>query len=361
MGSAGKRVVIVGGGIGGGLVAKTLQFSGDVTLIDPKEYFEIPWANLRAMVEPSFAETSVIKHNEYLTNGRLVVSPAVNITNTEVLAADGQTLPYDYLVIATGHEETYPKTRAGRLRQYEAEHEKIKAADSILIVGGGPTGVELAGEIAADFPKKKVTLVHRGHRLLEFINPKASKSALDWLVSKKVEVLLEQSVNLNGVSDGKTTVYQTSHGKSITADIHFLCVGKPLGSWLRDTILKDSLDKQGRLIVDENLRVKGQNNVFAVGDITDIQEIKQGYLAQEHAKVAVKNIKLLMNEGRERKLAIYKPGKGKATAVVTLGRRDAVAQLPFMTVSGLVPGMLKSGDLFVGKTRKKMGLRSWTT
>lgn len=150
------------------------------------------------------------------------------------------------------------------------ENQKIKSAHSILIVGGGPTGVELAGEIAVDFPEKKVTLVHKGSRLLEFIGPKAGDKALDWLISKKVIVKLGQRVNLDSVSEG-SDMYLTSTGDSIRADCHFLCTGKPVGSdWLRDTILKDSLDTHGRLMVDENLRVKGQKNIFAIGDITDI-------------------------------------------------------------------------------------------
>lgn len=149
-----------------------------------------------------------------------------------------------------------------------AEHQKIKASNTILIVGGGPTGVELAGEIAVDFPDKKVIIVHRGPRLLEFIGHKASRKALDWLTSKKVEVILEQSVNLSSVSDG---VYQTSGGETFTADCHFDCTGKPMGSsWLRETVLMNSLDIRGRLMVDENLRVKGQTNVFGIGDITDL-------------------------------------------------------------------------------------------
>lgn len=137
-----------------------------------------------------------------------------------------------------------------------------------MIVGGGPTGVELAAEIAVDFPGKKVTLVHRGSRLLEFIGEKGGKKALDWLNSKKVDVILGQSVNLNSDSDG---VYKTSGGETIQADVHFLCTGVPIGSsWLKETIFKDSLDIHGRLMVDANLRVKGHENIFAIGDITDI-------------------------------------------------------------------------------------------
>ena len=143
------------------------------------------------------------------------------------------------------------------------------SANSILIVGGGPTGVELVGEIAVDFPEKKVTLVHRGTRLLEFVGSKASQKALDWLISKKVEVLLDQSLNLDSITDG---VYQTSKGETIRADCHFLCMGKPVGSsWLTETFLKDSLDAHGRLMVDQHLRVRGHKNVFGIGDITDIK------------------------------------------------------------------------------------------
>ncbi|KAJ8767737.1 hypothetical protein K2173_020677 [Erythroxylum novogranatense] len=355
-GGGGRRVVVIGGGVAGSLLCKSLQFDADVTLIDPKEYFEITWANLRAMVEPSFGERSVINHRDYLTNGRIVTSVAVNITEKEVLTAEGQEIPYDYLVIATGHNDPVPQTREQRLNEFKEENEKITSAQSILIVGGGPTGVEFAGEIAVDFPEKNVTLVHSGSRLLEFIGQKAADKALEWLRSKNVEVKLQQRVDLNSTADsndGKT--YHTSTGETLRADCHFLCTGKPLGSaWLKDTMLKDSLDKHGRLMVDEHLRVKGRKKIFAVGDITDIPEIKQGYLAQNQASMTAKNLKLLMTGKQESKLASYKPGS--TLAIVSLGRRDAVAQFPFMTVCGIFPGMIKSRDMFVGKTRKKMGL-----
>ncbi|KAF5446324.1 hypothetical protein F2P56_031961 [Juglans regia] len=264
-----KRVVVVGGGVGGSVLAHSLQSVVDVVLIDQKEYYEIPWASLRSMVEPSFAERSVINHSDYLPSVQIITSAATNITDEEVITAGGNTVAYDYLVIATGHSEPLPRSREERLNEYRADFEKIKSANSVLIVGGGPTGVELAGEIAVDFPGKKVILVHRGTRLLEFIGPKASRRALDWLVAKKVEVILNQSVNLNFSSDG---IFQTSAGETITADCHFVCTGKPVGSsWIKETILRDSLDIHERLMVDKHLRVRGRNNIFAIGDITDVK------------------------------------------------------------------------------------------
>jgi len=78
------------------------------------------------MVEPSFAERSVINHRDYFTNGDIVTSNAVNVTETEVLTADGHRIGYDYLVIATGHADPLPKSRRERLNQFkEGEFEHI--------------------------------------------------------------------------------------------------------------------------------------------------------------------------------------------------------------------------------------------
>lgn len=128
--------------------------------------------------------------------------------------------------------------------------------------------MELAAEIAVDFPDKKVTQVHKGSRLLEFVGESARRKTLNWLTSNKVEVILGQSVDLNSASDG---VYRTSGAKIIVVNCHFICIGKPIGStWLKETILNDSLDSHGRLMVDSNLRFTGHNNIFGIGDITDI-------------------------------------------------------------------------------------------
>ncbi|KAJ4754942.1 Apoptosis-inducing factor 2 [Rhynchospora pubera] len=348
------NVVVIGGGVAGSLLAKSLQFDSNIVLIDPKEYFDIPWTDLRSMVEPTLAEKTLIKHSEYFSNGTIVNSRAIDITATEVLTEEGGVVPYDYLVVATGHDVHLPRNKTDRLGQFKQDYEKIKSSSSILIIGGGRTGVELAGEIVTVFPDKKVTLVHKGERLLEFIGLKASTKALKWLKSKKVEVLLGQTVDLDSVSE-RSREFKTSAGTTVSADCYFVCIGKPLSSaWLRDTILKDSLDEHGRVKVDDKLRVRGQDKIFAIGDITDVKEFKLGYLAQKHATLVAKNIKLLLKGEKESSLAPYKPGS--AMTFVSLGRKSGVGQLPFMTVSGCFPAMFKSKDLFIGWTRKLMGV-----
>lgn len=83
-------------------------------------------------------------------------------------------------------------------------------------------------------------------------------------------MLLGQSIDLEKISEADR-VFTTSDGDTITADCYFVCVDRPLGSsWLQESYLKEYMDRKGRLMVDENLRVGGQNNVFAIGDITDV-------------------------------------------------------------------------------------------
>ncbi|KAJ0577089.1 putative NADH:ubiquinone reductase (non-electrogenic) [Helianthus annuus] len=332
-----KRVVVVGGGIAGSLLCKTFHkhHHVDFTLIDSKEYFEITWANLRSMVEPSFAKRTLINHHEYLPGASIITSDAIEIDEQhQVSTTSDRQIAFDYLVIATGHMGNHHVTISDRLRQFEADYEKIQSSNTILIVGGGPTGVELAGEIVVDFPAKKV---------------------LDWLTARNVEVILGQSVDLDSSSDG---VYSTSSGETITADCHFKCTSEPIGSsWIKETILKDCLDDHGRLMVDEHLRVKGFANIFAIGDVTDVPELKQGYLAQKHALVVANNLKLLIEGGDEGKMVKYSPATS-AMAIVSLGRREALAYIRCVTMIGRIPGLIKSKDLFVGKTRKQLGLKA---
>nr|GEV39262.1 apoptosis-inducing factor homolog A-like [Tanacetum cinerariifolium] len=333
-----KRVVVVGGGIAGSLLCRNLLQCHDYfdfTLIDSKEYLEITWANLRSMVEPSFAKRTLINHHEYLPGASIITSDAIGLDEVgQVSTSEGRQISYDYLVIATGHIGTRYATKQERLRQFEADHEKILSSESMLIVGGGPTGVELAGEIATDFPGKKVTLVHRGTKLLEFIGESAGKKALNWLNARNVKVILGQSVDLDSSSGG---VYETSGGEKILADCHFKCTSEPIGSsWLKETILKNSLDDRGRLMVDGNLRVKGFKNIFAIGDVNDVPELKQGFLAQKHALVVASNLKLLVDGGDEGKMVKYNPAS--SLAIVSLGRRDALLHAYCVTIIGRVPG-----------------------
>ena len=104
----------------------------------------------------------------------------------------------------------------------------------------------------------------------------------------------------------------------------------------------------------------GTSNVFAktlklLALISiNFQEIKQGYNAHKHALLVAKNLKLLIKGLPNSKLATY--STGYPLALVSLGRKEGLAQIPLLTLCGCLPGKIKSGDLFIGKTRKEMGL-----
>ncbi|ERN06850.1 hypothetical protein AMTR_s00005p00239090 [Amborella trichopoda] len=234
----------------------------------------------------------------------------------------------------------------------------IRNAGTILIIGGGPAGLELAGELSVDFPQKNLIIVHGGVRLIDFLGLKASKKALEWLNKRGVNVYFEERITedgLPGPEDEGDGLYTMSSGKTVTADCHFLCTGKKINSsWLKGTAFEDSLDERGFLKVDRSLMLEGHPNVFAVGYITNMKEMRQGLLAQKHAEVVAENIRKLSKGSN--KIITYKPGP--PIGMVSLGRSLAIAQMPWGTMLGRLPGMLKSKDLYVGKTRKALGFKS---
>ncbi|MCO5577184.1 hypothetical protein L7F22_031008 [Adiantum nelumboides] len=350
-----KRVVVVGGGLAGAASSKLLEDYADVTLLDPKDHTEVPYARLRCIVDPHFAERSLIPHSDYLKRAKHVLAYAKSASTSEVVTSTGDVLPYDFLVVVTGSTYKGPSTKRERILEFQSENKKLRKAKKILIIGGGPVGVELTGEIVVDFPEKEVILVHGGDRLIEFLGPKASHKAFSWLRQHRVDIRLNELVNIHKVS-GAHHLYTTSSGVSIQADCHFPCVGKRIGSsWMQSTFLRERQDTNGRLKVDDFLKVEGCSNIFAAGDVTAIKEIKQGFLAVKHAHVVAENVKRIIANPSKR-LLTYKP-LAKPMAFVSLGRHIALAQVPFGTFLGQIPGLLKSKDLFVGKTRRGLGLK----
>lgn len=114
-----------------------------------------------------------------------------------------------------------------------AENGRLKAAKSILVVGGGPTGVELVGELVTDFPDKNVTLVHGGSRLMEFISPRAGRLARTWLESKGAKLVFNDKVEVSPDQWGSSGVFKTKGGLEIPADFLLIATGtKPQVSWL---------------------------------------------------------------------------------------------------------------------------------
>src|SRR5882757_7897085 len=159
----GPSVVVVGGGYGGIRTAKELDDVADVTLVDPAEAFVHNIAAWRALVEPEWLNRIFFPYEHLLAHGRFLRDRAVAVDGRRVTLASGEVLEPDYLVLATGSAYPFPaKTEAPDIAsakaRHRAAHQALLAADRALIVGAGPSGLELAGEIKAFFPDKHVTI-----------------------------------------------------------------------------------------------------------------------------------------------------------------------------------------------------------
>lgn len=329
-----KRVVIVGGGFAGTYVARKLQNSFKVTLIDSKDYFEFTPSVLRTIVEPEHIGKIQALHRNYLKNTVVIRGNVIDINSNEVITPT-HTFPYDYLVISTGSNYNAPIKESGIVIAARAEElvsyaERLKNVKSVLIIGGGLVGVELAAEIIEKYPNKNLTVVHSKNELIER-NPKRARDyAYKFLKKRKVNIVL------NEIVIGKEgSYYKTNTGRQIDADLAFFCTGiVPNYNYLKRNF-SHVLDKKG-IKVNKYLQVEGFSNIFAAGDITNINEEKTAQNAEKHADVIAKNIVALeINHGLEEYKSKPRP------MVISLGKLDGLFVCKNFILKGLIPAFMK--------------------
>jgi NADH dehydrogenase FAD-containing subunit len=357
-------VVIIGGGFAGARVAHEVAEHGslaDVTLIDRKAHFEVTYATLRAMVEPFTIGRRFAKRYLDFVRGDFIQGTVVDISTKEVALDSGRTVPYDYAVIATGSyyrtlpilKPAMPMTLENRERQFEDELTKLTEAQSILIIGGGTVGVELAGEIADKFPEKNIRLVHGTERLVDMLKPKASRMAEKELRKLGVEIIFNEILE-QADTDRRSYISKTT-GNSYTADLVYVCIGVSIDTNFMMAHYASSLNEKGAINVDEYLRVKGIYNIFAIGDCNDFPEAKLGYLADKQGAFTAKNVIRLLRAGGPSnvKLRQYKPHS--MLSLVTIGRQAGIIQLPIGVFQNRLVMALKQKELFITRALKHVG------
>ncbi|SEL11541.1 NAD(P)/FAD-dependent oxidoreductase [Parapedobacter koreensis] len=358
------RVVVVGGGFGGIEVAKKLKNKEvEVLLLDRNNHhtfqpllYQVATGTLDA---PSiaFPLRKMFRKQENFTFRIADVHGIDGIQKT--LHTDIGDIAYDYLVIATGATTNFFGNKD--LEYYAMPMKNVREAVNIrsfllqnieesllaftetartpflnfVVVGGGPTGVELSGAIAEirnhilskDYPELKredmnVYLVEGLPKILANLSPQASAKAELYLKELGVKVLLNvQVTGYNG------EIITFADGKSIPTKTVLWSAGVmgqfPVG------INPDIVVRGNRIRIDEECRVVGMNDVFAIGDVAAMitEELPRGHpgvapVAQQQGRFVAKNIVRLLNNQPTEKFKYFDKG-----SMATIGRNKAVVDI----------------------------------
>jgi NADH dehydrogenase len=320
MDQAKHRVVIVGAGFGGLECTRALSGAGvHVTIVDRRNH-HLFQPLLYQVATTSLATSEIAWPVRHLLRKRKDVTTllgtvvGVETGEKRVLLEDGSAIGYDTLVLATGarhayfgHDEWEPfapglKTLedattirrrillAFERAEREADPDKRRALMTFVIIGGGPTGVELAGTIAElardtlagefrniDPGEARVVLIEAGERVLAGFKPELSAYAKKSLERLGVTVELGRAVtecNANGVVFG---------GETLPAGAIIWAAGvaaSPAAEWVGAPA-----DRVGRLMVEPDLTVPGHSEIFAIGDTAHV-EWKEGRLVPGIAPAA---------------------------------------------------------------------------
>lgn len=345
-------ILVIGGGFAGVSVVQDLAKSGkSVLLVDKKDYFEVTFATLRNLASPQTVGDNLRKrYSDFLTS-EFIQSAVKRLTPNYAELDNGQTIHFQQAIIATGSsypslpmaKSTSAMTITERNNEMQLNHQKLVNAKSVLIIGGGIVGVELAGEIISAFPDKQITLSHIGDTLLDGFKPKAQQLAQKQLEQQGVRVLLQRRFE---VTNESTELVCKQTQDKIQAELVLPCIGVSRNNQFLQQDLADIIDESGLIKVNKQLQVEGHKNLYALGDCSNIPEAKLGYLANEQGKYLAKQL-------TKKKTKAYKPHP--LMALIPVGSDKGFAQLPFaVTTTKLIMNM-KQKDLFISKTYKGFG------
>lgn len=329
------HVVIVGGGFCGVSCARRLRGRADVTIVSARPYFEFTPAVPRVLTDGGVKDSIRIPLQEALPKAQVVVGTCSRITPDTVFVGQ-QRIGFDYLVICRGVEYPVPLRDASRVFTVKDGQDALAAAPvlevsrRVLIVGGGLIGTELAGELCTKM-ECEVTIVHPRESLIERNPSRASMAALRFLRKRGVKVVFgEKVVGRAGEH------FLTDKNRTVDADICFWCAGIKSDAGFLSEAFAGVVTEQKTVAVNECLQVVGFPNVFAGGDVTNVQEEKTAQNAERHGHVIAGNI---IRHAGEKPLARYHGHVGPL--VISLGDWYGLFVWKGFVWSGVLPGLLK--------------------
>jgi NADH dehydrogenase FAD-containing subunit len=229
----------------------------------------------------------------------------------------------------------------------------------VLILGAGPVGLELAGEIKDVWPDKYVVILDRADELLPGFLPEVRDELRHRLDELGVDVRLNTGLTaLPTVEAGRAGRFAvtTDQGERIVADIWFQAFGVEINTgYLADGALSP-LTAQRTIPVTERLNVQGYEHVYAIGDIAALPDPKMASYAMTHADVVVRNIRAQLAGDPPDAVHVPTPER---RILLPLGTRTGVGQLP--TPDGVAAATAetvhqrKGADLFTARFASRFG------
>jgi NADH dehydrogenase len=372
------HIVIIGAGFGGLAAARALAGAQvDVTLIDKRNHHlfqPLLYQVATGALSPADIAGPVRAIVRDQDNVRVLLDEVIAIDRLgrHVLLGGGDPVPYDWLIVATGARHSYfgrdeweahaPGVKtiedatavrrkillALERAETETDPERRRALLTFVVIGGGPTGVEMAGAIAElahrsvskDFRSitphcSRVVLVDGGPRLLSAFPPELSDNARRSLEQMGVEVMLGNHVSRvaeDHVALGELTI--AAHTAIWAAGVR----ASPAATWLGAVG-----DRMGRVMVDADLHLPGDERIFVIGDTAACPDGKGGCLpgiapvAKQQGQHVARAIVAAL-AGRPAPRFRYRHYGNLAT----IGRRRAVIDFGALRLTGLVAWLLWS-------------------
>ncbi len=359
MANARPKVVVVGGGFGGmGAVAALKDADVDTLLIDQKIYntfqpllYQVATGGLN----PGDVTYSLRAFCSKFRNAKFrhAAVTGIDTENQKVLVDDGEPIDYDFLILATGvsanffgikgvEEHAFTiYTRGASLSTRDQIFSRLEYLATpgsgthdinIVVVGGGPTGVEMAGTLSemthlavpyaypeVDTSRINVYLVEMAHEVLGPFDPKLKDYAKKVLLAKGVKLKLGASV-----TEVTATECRLTNGEVISTRTVIWGAGVAPRKEVRSWGLP--LGRGGRILMGGDCKVEGFDNIFAIGDVAVNAETPLPQLAQpalqegQHVAAMIQNIMA----GQPTTTFVYKD-KG---IMATIGRNAAIAETP---------------------------------
>ncbi|KXJ93400.1 hypothetical protein Micbo1qcDRAFT_232938 [Microdochium bolleyi] len=345
MATALRNVVVVGGSYVGLAATKELVASLPSThrllLVEPHSHFHHLFAFPRFALLPSHEHKAFIPYSAAFAGSpqassqhhAVIKARAVSLRPTHLVLDrpwQGSTeVPFDYLVVATGTRLQAPGTMQDdekplSVKYFQAYQARVEGASSVILVGGGAVGVQMATDLKELYPDKEVTLVHSREKLMPVYH-----EALSDLIKSRFEELGVKTVLGTRVAmpasgipvDAKSIKLQD--GRELTADLIIPAVGQTPNSQFVTAGLEpsspDSLvnPQNGFIRVRPTLQFQDPRypNLFAVGDIADTGAHKAARPGSAQAAVVAKNLLAMIAGGDAEEKVVVDP----ASIHLTLG------------------------------------------